>query len=243
MQRWHCVGLRTPPTTQCSILGAHGPPWLDHLHWIIPAETTVGPARGGWTNGDQKMAIILDDRAHAAVAHRRIHGRVAAINLRVAAIPTFPPGLQRTLSVGWAAQCKRRRDMAMRRGGDIVLYVDERLARYACWHDVNISAWRLGPIDHLTIVDEWRVLLELEAWEQTHPAAGCPGHRAPGLGDSDARSLWAIDRSEQRRTHHTLVPSPNSPSGPVGRPLVYDATRRGMLRGFCRATRPQSYHG
>jgi hypothetical protein len=52
--------------------------------------------------------------------------------------------------------------------------MDQRVARYTQWRDVWISAWRLGPIERMVVVDEPLVLLEMEAWERTHPAATHP---------------------------------------------------------------------
>jgi hypothetical protein len=50
-----------------------------------------------------------------------------------------------------------------------VICVDRRVTRYAAWHDVTISAWRLGPFDMLMV--DPTVLLEMQEWERTHPAA------------------------------------------------------------------------
>ena len=39
-------------------------------------------------------------------------------------------------------------------------------------HDLTLSARRLGLFEELVVVDALRVLLEMQAWEQTHPAVG-----------------------------------------------------------------------
>jgi hypothetical protein len=57
----------------------------------------------------------------------------------------------------------------VRPGGEAVICVDRRVTRYAAWHDVTISAWRLGPFDMLMV--DPTVLLEMQEWERTHPAA------------------------------------------------------------------------
>ena len=41
------------------------------------------------------------------------------------------------------------------------------IARYSYWHDVPVSAWRMGPIDLLVVHPA--VLLDLQAWERMHP--------------------------------------------------------------------------
>lgn len=113
------------------------------------------------------MAIVIDDRAREAIRHRRASGRNPTIILCITVVPVR--GVHRTLSVGWAPRRNRRRDLVVQRVGDAVLSVDERVGCYARWHDVTISAWRLGPIEHLVVVDAWRVLTEMLTWEYTHP--------------------------------------------------------------------------
>jgi hypothetical protein len=54
----------------------------------------------------------------------------------------------------------------------VVIYVDRHVARYARWRDVTISAWHLGPLERLAVVDEPAMVLELVEWEQTHPGLG-----------------------------------------------------------------------
>jgi hypothetical protein len=45
-----------------------------------------------------------------------------------------------------------------------------------------ITAWRLGPWTRLEVRDEPAVLLDLEEWERTHPAAVCAvGQQAEAL--------------------------------------------------------------
>jgi hypothetical protein len=62
----------------------------------------------------------------------------------------------------------------MQQVGDVAVVVDRRVARYTQWRDLTFSARRLGPFEVLVVVDELRVLVEMQAWEQTHPAAGHP---------------------------------------------------------------------
>jgi hypothetical protein len=56
--------------------------------------------------------------------------------------------------------------------GDVAVAMDRRVARYTQWRDLTISARRLGPFENLVVVDELRVLLEMQAWEKAHPAVG-----------------------------------------------------------------------
>lgn len=48
-------------------------------------------------------------------------------------------------------------------GADV--YTDLRVARYAAWRDVCLSACHLGPWTWLAVVDEPAVVLEMAAWE------------------------------------------------------------------------------
>ena len=112
------------------------------------------------------MAILVDEHARSTIAHRRARGRDATMTLQVAAIPHGG----HALVANWGPPHRPGRPMAHQRLGDLDLYVDERIARYARWHDVTISGWHLGPFEYLTIVREPIVLLEMARWERTHPA-------------------------------------------------------------------------
>ena len=113
------------------------------------------------------MAIVIGERAREAIGRRHASGRDPTIMLCVTVVPLR--GMHRMLSVGWAPRRGRRRDLVDQRVGDAVFAVGERVACYTRWHDVTISAWRLGPIGHLVIADELGVLTEMLTWEYTHP--------------------------------------------------------------------------
>lgn len=114
------------------------------------------------------MAIRLDTRARAAIARRCARGQDAALLLRLEALPAR--GVLHVLSVNWLPRRRTRRPVVERRVGDVTIYVGARVARYTTWHDITISeAWHVGPLAHLVVVDEPRVLLEMQSWEQTHP--------------------------------------------------------------------------
>ena len=117
------------------------------------------------------MAILIDEKARAAIARRRAGGRDATLFLRLerfrgrgGPLVSYPWDLV----AGWAPRAWPESDLTVRSVGDVVVCVDTRVARYTHWHDVTISAWRVGPIDLLT-VDPY-VVLEMQAWERTHPA-------------------------------------------------------------------------
>ncbi|HZS88857.1 MAG TPA: hypothetical protein VFE42_15395 [Chloroflexota bacterium] len=104
------------------------------------------------------MAVIIDERAQEIIAHRRAQGRDVAITLHVVPLR----GMQSMLRVAWAP---------WHGGGSAAgwVYVSPRIARYARWHDVVISAWHLGPFERLAVADEPRVMLEMVEWEAAHP--------------------------------------------------------------------------
>jgi hypothetical protein len=115
------------------------------------------------------MAIFINERAQAAIAWRRAHGRDATLFLRREAYPVRG-GI--VLDVGWAPRRWPRRALVGQQVGDVAVVVDRRIARYTQWRNLTISARRLGPFEELVVVDALRVLLEMQAWEQTHPAVG-----------------------------------------------------------------------
>ena len=114
------------------------------------------------------MAILLDQQARATLAHRRARGRDATLMLHLVPLR----GWQYMLRVDWLPRFWRPPGLVPQQVGDVVVYVDRRVARYARWRDVTISAWHLGPLERLAVVDEPAVLLELVEWEQTHPGLG-----------------------------------------------------------------------
>lgn len=81
-------------------------------------------------------------------------------------------GMQQMLCVDWAPPRVLRHGVVMRCDAETELYVSPRVARFAQRHDVTISAWHLGPIEHLVLQDEPGVLWEIVEWERTHPGLG-----------------------------------------------------------------------
>lgn len=73
------------------------------------------------------MAILLDDHARGAIAHRRTRGREATMTLRVTAIPHGG----HALLVDWGPPHGASRPLVHQRLGELELFVDERIARYA----------------------------------------------------------------------------------------------------------------
>ena len=114
------------------------------------------------------MAIVLDQRAQGAIARRRAHGQEASILLRLATVPVR--GMHHLLLVGWYQRCSRQGALLVWPVGDVLVYVEARVARYARWHDVTISAQHVGPIHRLTILQATLTLLRMLEWEQAHPA-------------------------------------------------------------------------
>jgi hypothetical protein len=114
------------------------------------------------------MAILLDDQARAALAHRRARGRETALLLHLVPLR----GMQRVLEVGWLPRLLRPPGLVLLRTAEADIYTDPCIARYAAWRDVRLSAWHLGPWERLAVVDEPEVVLAMATWEQTHQALG-----------------------------------------------------------------------
>lgn len=112
------------------------------------------------------MAIILDQRARAAVDRRRTRGRDTTLFLRREVIPVRG-GI--VLAVDWAPRRWPRCHLDVRQAGDVTVVVDRLVARYTQWRDVTISARRLGPFGELVVDGELPVLLEMQDWARTHP--------------------------------------------------------------------------
>jgi hypothetical protein len=117
------------------------------------------------------VAIIIDEKAHAAIARRRALGRNDTIFLRVERISGRGGPLGHLdLVVSWSPCHQADPALALRLVRDVVVLVDRRVARYTYWHDMTVSAWRLGPFEWL-MIDPY-VLPEMQEWERTHPAIG-----------------------------------------------------------------------
>lgn len=112
------------------------------------------------------MALIVSGSAHDAVARRRARKKDTTLYLRVDTVPvrTGDPHL---LTVGWAPR-RLPRGVVKRQVGDVVVCLGPRVARYTQWRDLTIAAWRLGPLEFLTVKDAPLALLELREWERTH---------------------------------------------------------------------------
>lgn len=117
------------------------------------------------------MAIIIDEKACAAIARRRVSGRDTTLFLRVEKIPGGRGSVMgiSDLVVGWAPPHLPNLSLTVRHAADVVVYMDRRVARYSAWNDITVSAWRLGPFGHLMI--DPNVMLEMQYWERTHPVA------------------------------------------------------------------------
>jgi hypothetical protein len=109
------------------------------------------------------MAILLDSRARDAVRRRQAAGKPSAISLHVT--PVFHSGS--TLVVEWSSGREAWAGDVLRQDG-ATLRVDPRVRRYARWHDIVISAERVGPFVTLALEDPL-ILARIRRWELTHP--------------------------------------------------------------------------
>jgi hypothetical protein len=112
------------------------------------------------------MAMLIDGKAQEAIERRRRHGRPAAISVR---ITSMRHGVH-AITADFVAPEHRAPRQVILHAGDVLLFVDLRIARYARWRDVTISAGSLGPIHYLLVPDELELLIDLASWERIHPA-------------------------------------------------------------------------
>jgi hypothetical protein len=114
------------------------------------------------------MAVVLSTEARRLIDLRRAQGRGTDICLSVEVLPVHGAG-SRVLSATWISKHRPGRARIRRRIGDVVVHMDERIARYTRWHDITLSGWRLGPFSRLVVVDEPLVMSRLLSWVRLHP--------------------------------------------------------------------------
>jgi hypothetical protein len=114
------------------------------------------------------MAILIDKRARDEITRRESRGRPVAVNVHIARLRHGT----HVLLAEWTGSHGRGANQEETRVGDVRIFVDERLARYARWRDVTISAQNIGPLHYLIVVDELPVLLDMAGWERSHPGVG-----------------------------------------------------------------------
>lgn len=110
------------------------------------------------------MAFVIEDCARSAVARRRADHKPAVIDVHVS--PVLHGGA--TVAVNWESRCEKDGRASIEQDG-VTLCVDRRIAHYARWQDVVISAQQLGPFEWLTVQDPL-ILTRLGEWQRAHPA-------------------------------------------------------------------------
>ena len=110
------------------------------------------------------MAIILDGRAQAAASRHRADGRDTTLFVHIERVGGSRRGLG-VLAVDWAPHQWPRRPLVAQQVGDVLVVMDERIARYTRDHTVTISAWRLGPLARVWVVGDAMRMLDLVNWE------------------------------------------------------------------------------
>ena len=119
--------------------------------------------------GGLGMAIILDECVRIACARRRAHGHDDRLFLRVERLQGRASafvGSPEVINVSWMPHRWPSCTLVARPVEGVVVYMDTRVARYAAWHDITISAWHLGPITVPQV--EPTAINELKDWERAH---------------------------------------------------------------------------
>jgi hypothetical protein len=114
---------------------------------------------------ESAMAIVIDEQAQKAIQRRWTHYKDASIGLHVT--PILHGG--HTVTVDWEHGTEGYRESARYVVDGAVVNVDERINRYARWHDVVVSAFHIGPLDVLFLNDP-ALLLQITQWERLHPS-------------------------------------------------------------------------
>lgn len=111
------------------------------------------------------MALSLDQCARKALARRTAH-RGGTIYVRAGGVPLR--GRLSSITAGWmSGACPAH--LVPVRCGDATIYADPRIARYATWHPITVTARRFGPLVQVDVVDALVVEERLRIWELTHP--------------------------------------------------------------------------
>ena len=120
------------------------------------------------------MAILIDGRAREVIAHRQQRGRRVSVDIHVQHLRHGTHVLLAEIT----GSRKPRANQTEAEAGDVHLFVDRRVARYAQWRDITISAQHLGPLHYLIVLDELPILFDMASWERTHPGIGRAGASA-----------------------------------------------------------------
>ena len=114
------------------------------------------------------MGLVFDDKALHLLERQRAGQGVVIKLLRL-------PGyglLLEALSIGWCSckELEREADvvpLGVQRG--VPLYADRRVATYARWHAIPVTAWALAWLGGFAVVREIEVLHDLLNCQRTHP--------------------------------------------------------------------------
>jgi hypothetical protein len=115
------------------------------------------------------MAIVLDERILAACQHRRCHGHDDCLLLRVERMRGRAgalAGSPEILRVTWMPRNLQVDTLVAWPVGNVTVYVDRRVARYASMCDITISAWHVGPISEPEV--DHTVIDAMKTWERAH---------------------------------------------------------------------------
>jgi hypothetical protein len=86
-------------------------------------------------------------------------------------------GFPELLGIDWMPRRWPRRILVAQSIGDVLVYMDRRVAHYACRHDITISAWHVGPF-RVPRVNPM-VILDIRDWERIQRQAHDGVHVEP----------------------------------------------------------------
>ncbi|MBV9280455.1 MAG: hypothetical protein JOZ41_10275 [Chloroflexi bacterium] len=174
------------------------------------------------------MAVILDERARAAVVRRRARGKDGTIYLRLERA-TVRTGIPCVVVVGWSPHHPPARELVVRRVGDVDVSMDWRVARFTQRRDMTVSAARLGPFEWLVVADPFAAEGLME-WERTHDLFPLPPEGLLATNRLEAVRLvrgWPEGSlGPGSPAQATSGPPPRSPGAPPSGPRPIALPRR-----------------
>jgi hypothetical protein len=110
------------------------------------------------------MALIIDTQLTCAMDERCRRGRSPSVIVSVDHLPRCGD----SVSVHWAEDSQPPRWTVTIRLGDVSLWVDRRIARYAQYYPVVLAVARWWWMQRPAVTDPL-LMVKIAQWERTHP--------------------------------------------------------------------------
>ena len=118
------------------------------------------------------MFPLWFDESADGIIHHRLAKRPDAV-LRLEILPSYSRGgSYHLLTLTWTSRSRAECDRGLIRWDGphgVPLFIVPRLSRYLAWHPLHVHGLRLGPFRRLIPAGGPLFVVNLRAWEQTHP--------------------------------------------------------------------------